>query len=387
MLRKIAVSIAFLMACFLAAVPSARAQERVDGQLLGYDGKPLPDATIQLKSADTGQSFNLKTDKNGKFIQLGVTAGIYEMTVIVQGKPVFTQKVQIKSGVDNTEDLNLKQLAAQQQAANPEAEKKKEEAENKFKELKTQFDAGRTAITEAETLRKQISSAPADQKAALQDKVKADAQTAATAFQAAEKAVDQKDVNNHSTILAYLGESYTLAGQYNDSIDAFQKSLALKPTAGVYNQLSLSQVNAAVAETDPNAMHQKIADAGANCDKATALDASLTAMCWKNIGVVLTNTTHMPEAIAPLQKATQADPKDAQAWYLLGNALSNTITTKQEGEKLIYIVPPGTTDAYQKCIDAAPTGPYAPQCKATLDGISQLSSGVETTVSKKKKKT
>ena len=48
--------------------------------------------------------------------------------------------------------------------------------------------------------------------------------------------------------------------------------------------------------------------------------------------------------------------------------------------KVVYIIPPGTAEAYQKCIDADPNGPYAPQAKAALDNISALSGGVSTQV-------
>jgi hypothetical protein len=97
----------------------------------------------------------------------------------------------------------------------------------------------------------------------------------------------------------------------------------------------------------------------------------------------------LKDAIAPFQKATQANPKDAQAWFLLGSAFTGTIDTKQEGDKVVYIIPPGTAESYQKCIDADPNGPYAPQAKAALDNIAQLSGGVQTQIgtdSKKKKK-
>ena len=93
----------------------------------------------------------------------------------------------------------------------------------------------------------------------------------------------------------------------------------------------------------------------------------------------------MKEAIVPLQKAAQADPKDAQTWFLLGAALSATIETKVQGDRMIYIIPPGTIEAYQKCIDVAPNGPYAAQAKQVLDGLAAMSGG-EQTVEKKKKK-
>jgi hypothetical protein len=85
----------------------------------------------------------------------------------------------------------------------------------------------------------------------------------------------------------------------------------------------------------------------------------------------------MDAAVDPLQKATQADPKDAQSWYLLGGALTAIIVPKQVGDKLTADTT-AAADAYQKCIDAAPTGPYAPQAKQALDELAALSGGVST---------
>ena len=389
MLRKIAARTILTLAFLLVAISGAHAQGRVDGTVLGMDGKPFVGATLEFKSAETGQSYTVKTDKDGKYIQLGVTPGMYDVTVVDKGTPVFTQKFLVKNQVESTLDINLKELAAAQAAAqaaaHPEEAKKKEDAENKFKDLKIQFEAAKAAMVEATDLRKQVKAAPADQRADLQSKLDADLQTAITAFSKAEQDVGEKDVNNHSTILASLGQAYELSGKHDEAIAAYQKANEIKPNANNFSQISLSQANAAAALPDPKAMHAKLDEAAASCDKAISLDLTIASMCWKNLGVVLTNTAHMPEAISPLQKASQADPKDAQIWFLLGNALSNTIDTRQEGEKITYIIPPGTTEAYQKCIDAAPAGPYATQCKSLLDGLAQLSGGEETKVSKKKK--
>lgn len=385
MLRKIAARIAFLLAFLLVAISGARAQGRVDGQVLDMAGKPFADITLQFKSETTGQTYTMKTGKDGKYIQLGVSAGVYNVEVISKGTTIYKQQFAVKDATENTLDINLKELAAAQAAAHPEEEKKKADADEKFKDLKVQFEAGKAAMAEATDLRKQLKTVAADQKTATQEKLDADVQTAITAFQKAEQDVAEKEVNNHETILALLGQAQQLGGKYDDSVATYQKAIALKPMANDYSQLSLSQANAALSQPDPKAIHSELEEAAASCEKAASLEATLAAMCWKNMGIVLSNKGHLPEAVAPLQKASQADPKDAQTWLLLGGALTATIDTKQEGEKLIYIVPPGTADAYQKCMDAAPTGPYAAQCKSALDGIAQLSGGAETKVSKKKK--
>jgi tetratricopeptide (TPR) repeat protein len=386
MLRKIAICFAFLLAFVLTAVPAARAQARVDGEIRGMDGNVVPDATITLKGTESGQTYTLKTDKKGKFVQIGVTAGTYDMSIIINGQTAFTGKIAIKNGEDNTQNINLKELAAQQAAAHPEEEKKKEETEDKMKDLKIQFAAGKDALTEADSLRKQIPTAPADQKAAMQDKMNADIQTGLTAFQKAETDVTEKDPTNHATVLSYLGQAYRMSGQYDKAIDAYQKSIGFKPSATVYNQLSLSQISGGAVATDPAKVKASVGEASDSCDKAIALDPTMAAMCWKNIGAVLINNHHQPEAVDALQKASAADPKDAQTWFLLGGALTSTMTYKTEGDKEIMVITPGTQEAYQKCIDVAPSGPYAPQCKQSLTELAALTGGVETNVGGKKKK-
>jgi hypothetical protein len=83
----------------------------------------------------------------------------------------------------------------------------------------------------------------------------------------------------------------------------------------------------------------------------------------------------LADAVAPLQKATQLNPQDALAWKLLGDALTNTITSKPEGGKTVYFIPPGTIEAYQRCLQLEPDGPYAEQVKAALEGFAQLTKG------------
>ncbi|HTR46455.1 MAG TPA: carboxypeptidase regulatory-like domain-containing protein [Verrucomicrobiae bacterium] len=379
------------LAFFLAFATIAAAQDaRVAGQVLDRDGKPWPGVTVEIKS-DVGRVFTVKTDKDGKFSQLGLNSGVYTITYSLPPELNYVTQKQISSGQDNDASVNFKQVLAQQQA-NPEQQKAREEAANAFKNMKAHVDAGDAALSDADEIRKQLKAAPADQKSALQDKLNTDYQTAITELQAAEQGVGPKDGRNHAIILSNLGIAQNLAGHYDDSAASYQKAIELNPQAGYYAGLSQALANSAAMQTDPAAVAAKIADAGANCDKVTALDPApaTTARCWRNIGIVLTNKGNLKDAIGPLQKATAADPKDAQGWYLLGSAYTGTIDTKQEGDKMTYIIPPGTADSYQKCIDADPAGPYAAQCKTMLDSLAAMaggdiiSTGTKKSTSKKK---
>ena len=102
-----------------------------------------------------------------------------------------------------------------------------------------------------------------------------------------------------------------------------------------------------------------------------------TPPCTGVISAVgLYNSGRIKESLDPLKKATEADPKNAQAWYLLGAALVNTMEFKTEGDKMTPIMQPGTIEAYQKAIDLDPGGPYAAQAKDGLEALQAMGIGI-----------
>jgi tetratricopeptide (TPR) repeat protein len=384
-----AISILSALIMVLAFATAIRAQDtgRLNGEILDKDGKPYADVTVVIKNSDTGQTYTAKTDKNGKFVQLAMKSGIYTITSTnAKDNFSFAEKILISLDHENEYKLNVKEAMAQ---AGPSAEEKKkqEEQAEKFKNMKVHFDAGVVAMNEANDLRTQIRTATADQKSALQQKRSTDCQTAVTEFSQAEQGVGPKDVKNHAMVLGNLGAADECAAKYDDAAASFQKAIDLQPAAGYYTGLATNDANAGAISTDPKAAEAKFSDANAACDKAVALDPASGATCWKNLGIVLSNKGRMKDAIVPLQKATTADPKDAQSWFMLGNAMTATIEPKQEGDKMTYVIPPGTKEAYQKAIETGGAGSaVAKQAQDALDGLNAMSGGEDTSVGKKKKK-
>lgn len=371
--------LALLLAPMLLLTPAAGAQTtRLSGKVLDLQGNPYPDVVITITNKDTGQSFVVKTDKDGSYQRIGLTSGIYDVN-FKKDNINYTVTAKVDSNMGDKGwvlNENFKEIAAKQ-GYDVEAAKKQAEAANKFKEMKTHFDNGVHAITDADATKQKLRTSAADQKATLQAQLNTDYQMAVTEFEQAQQSAPEKDPNL-PTILGNLGVAYDGAGKYPEAVDTLQKAVALKPTPALYMQLGTDLTRVG-----------KIPEAGAACDKAGTLDPTNKMegeMCYKNIGVVLTNAGKMKEAIDPLQKATGMDPKDADAWYLLGNALTAQIDTKKEGGKDVYIIPPGTTEAYQKYLELEPSGPHAGEAKASLESLAQLSGGTATTVVVKKKK-
>jgi len=377
---------ALFVALLLPAIAAAQGTASLAGQVTGLDGKPDPDVIVTIKNPDTGQSWQVKADKDGRYQQLGLLGAVYEIAVKSEKENIDSPVGKIRVTTDQVNTLNIKLKDIFGGGPSAEEVKKREEEENKFKNVKLHFDNGVKAMDDANALQTQIKTAPADQKSSLQEKRTADCQTAVTEFQQAEQGVGAKEVKNHAVILARLGSAAECAGKYDAAAAAFQKAAELQPQPGYYLAYATNLANVGVSLTDTTAAAAKFTDANAACEKAVSLDATIGAACWKNLGIVLSNKNRQKEAIAPLQKATQSDPKDAQTWFLLGSAYTSLIESKQQGDKMVYVIPPGTAEAYQKAIDAAPNGPYAAQAKDMLASLAAMGGGEETSLSSKKKK-
>ncbi len=259
------------------------------------------------------------------------------------------------------------QQSKQDQQKDAEAAKKaQEEAKAKFAAMKGHFDAGTMALDHAKALRAQMDKLPKDQQASMQGQLDMTAGTAITELQAALEGTADTD-SNHPLIMAKLGEAYEADAKYAEAADAYQKAVALKPDPAYYN--NLGNCLARLGKTD---------DATAAYQQAIQLDPTNTAMYWRNLAVGLYNTGKIKESLDPLRKATDADPKSAQAWYLLGAALVNTMEFKQDGDKLVPVMQPGTMEAYQKAIDLDPNGPYGAQAKDGLAQLQAMGVGIDT---------
>jgi tetratricopeptide (TPR) repeat protein len=391
MRRLIPFCVILAAALLLPAIAAAQTTS-ASGQIIDDQGAPWAGIDVMIQNTTTGQTFDAKTDKDGRYTQLGLQPGVYKFTVVSQPDEkgqrfTYSETHALKSQQDNDVDINLKKIIA---TSHPEAQKNAKEAEEskaKFNNMKSHFDAGVAAMSDSDTLRTQLTTTPADQRGAVQDKLNTDYKTAIGEFQQAQQADAPTDVKNQAIIWANLAQVYEYSGQYDDAVNAYEKAISFQPTPAYYTNLSKVIANQAAALTDPSASAQKIADATADCDKVAALDLTAPiSMCYKNIGIILSNKGDMKDAIPPLQKTTESNPKDSQAWFLLGSALLATAETKQEGNKITTVFPPGTEDAFKKCIDTdpkGPSGPYASQAKEVLNDMASMNGGEATTVKKK----
>ena len=361
-------------------IPRAAAQGDgvVRGQILDVVGKPWVDVTIQIVS-DQGAKQDTKTDKSGNYSFRGLRPGVYSVLVILPApnKPYET-KLQVQSGAEAKADVNFKDVVAKQGSVATEQIKKQEEEKAKFEGMKQHFTAGAELLEQERKAKDEVSRASADQRDAAKAKVTDLSNQAVAEFTAAQKAATEKDTNQH-IIWAKLGEAYDLAGRNDDAINAYQQAIALKPDIpGYHNNLGNVQARSG-----------KVDEARASYTKSAELDPPNAATAWRNFGISLYNAGRLKEAVEPLKKASELDPKNPQVWYLLGAALVGSMETKKNGDKLEFIIQPGTVEAYQKAVELDPNGgpnSYGAQAKLGLEALQQISPGIDTKVNVRKKK-
>ncbi len=360
-----------ILGLWILGAGSASAQATLRGTVYDVEGKPFPGVKVIIRSNDTGAVHEVTTDAKGEYLLAGLRGGNYTLVFRVKEQDLLTQPIRIPGSGEFKFDANFKELLA----AELENIKRQEAEREKFETMKAAFDAGTVTLEQAKQLRNRAATAPSAERGELQSQLNQLAQSAISSFEQARQAAGETDRNLH-LIYAKLGESYEVAGRYEEAIAAYQKAVELRPTeSSYYNNLGNTLAKAG-----------KIDEARLAYQKSAELNPTRAAEAWMNLGIVLWQNYRYEEAIEPLQKSLELNPQNAQAWYVLGASLVGLMQFKQEGDKNIPILRPGTVEAYQKCIEVDPNGPFAAQARQALAELEAIGVGISTRVNVKKKK-
>ena len=124
-----------MLAIMLAAIFSVTALAQsntgtVKGVCKDFDGKPIPQATLEWVNQNTGRKYSLKTNNKGEYFSLGIDPGKYNVALIKDGKQLYNFQ-NFPVGLEEvTLDFDLQKEQAKQGAAaglSPEELKKHEE--------------------------------------------------------------------------------------------------------------------------------------------------------------------------------------------------------------------------------------------------------------------
>jgi tetratricopeptide (TPR) repeat protein len=373
---RIAVMLALIagpLAAWLGTAAYAQAPSTLSGTVLDLTGKPYPDVTITITNVATNKASEATTDAKGHYTASGLTGGDYNVDFKAKDESqkdqlIWQAGLKLQAGTTPTYDVNLKDLQAQGKLAAIEEQKKRAVAEQQFQALKTHYDAGLAAIDQMKAAQAQLPKTPKDQQDPIKEKITQAGSSAVTELNAALGLMKADDANR-SIVLSRLGEAYESMSKWQEAADTYQKSIALKPdVAANYNNLG-----------NDLAKLGKVDDARAAYQKYVDLNPNDAALAWRNFCIVLYQANRMKEAIEPCEKATTLDPKNAQAWLLLGVAKVNTMEFKTEGDKITPVIQPGTIEAYQHAIDLDPNGDIGGQAKQGLESLQAMGVGGITT--------
>src|SRR5262245_59904157 len=85
-----------LLATLVFALP-ASAQGLVQGMVTDTSGQPIDGASVVIEAEGTNRHFDMKTNKKGEFMQIGLSSGGYKITA-TKDKLTATQNVRVSQG-------------------------------------------------------------------------------------------------------------------------------------------------------------------------------------------------------------------------------------------------------------------------------------------------
>jgi tetratricopeptide (TPR) repeat protein len=250
--------------------PPAQAQTgTARGKVLDAQGQPVADAKITIEyQGGITRKFEVKTNKKGEYMQVGMQPGPYRFTASKDGYQPAVTEFRISLG-DPTEIPAFKLLTAAQAGQQP-------------------------------------GSAQAELRASFQKAVELQSAGKLDEAEAAYKAILEK-VPDVPEVYQNLGAVYALKKDFPAAEAALLKALELRPdSADTATQLAKLYHDNGQPE---KAMEIMTKSAGANPTDAKA---------QFNQGIFLLNANKNEEATAAFEAAVKADPNMAEAYYRLG---------------------------------------------------------------------
>ena len=306
-------SFAVLFAMVLAAPAFAQSGGMVRGVVSDEKGAPVEGATVVIQATGgNNRRFEVKSNRRGEFIQIGLSSGPYEVTASKEKLNSAPATVSVRVG--QTAEANLV-LGVNAALANADLAAKAAELKKIFEEGVVASNAGR----HDEALEK---------------------------FNQANLIIPNCfDCYNN------IGFVYTQKKEYGKAEEAYKKATEIRPDdAAAYNGLA----NIYNAQRKFDLAAQASAKAAELSGGAGAGAAGGSADALFNQGVILWNGGKVAEAKKAFQDAIAADPNHAESHYQLGMALVNEGNLAE------------AATAFETYLKLAPNGPNAPTAKSLV---------------------
>jgi Tfp pilus assembly protein PilF len=304
----------------MGAATPALAQSVMRGKVVDAKGQPVEGATVLFEAQGVNRRVEVTTDRNGDFLQVGLSSGEYKVTASKEGVGSQTMPARVTQGQNQPLSFTLAPAAA--------------------------------ASTGISTADKEAAARLAALAAQGVDAMKAGQNDAAIA------AFTEVVATVPTCIDCYynLGVAYTNKKEYDQAEAAYKKVIELKPdSADAYT--GLANIYNAQKKFD------LAAEASASAAKYSAAAGGLaggSAETIYNQGVILFNAQKYPEAKEQFEAAVKADPNMPMAHYQLG------MTALNLGDFATAV------SALESYLKLDPDGPKAAEVKASLPALQAM---------------
>ena len=328
----------------LAQAPTAK----IHGHVTDPTGMPKGVGTVSL-STDGGKTlkYSFPVNASGDYTGDGVAPGTYTVVLrlpdTAEGKLVdHIDNVKIAAGDDLKQDVDMSRQAYLDQLT-PEQKKQVEE-----------FKKKNADIMKTNGVIKNLNADLAEARQDNKDKKYAEAETLM---------LKDTGMKPDGELLWYeLGMAQLGEKKWDDAAASLKKAADLGAAAKKPNPELIAGAQAAMGEVD--ARNNKPADAAAQYDLAAKTNPAKAGFYYLNETVIFFNVGNADAQAAAADKAIAADANNPLPYYLKGQALAGKITV--DPKTGAYSTPPGMVEAYNKYLQLAPTGQYAPDVKALL---------------------
>jgi Flp pilus assembly protein TadD len=296
------------------AVPVSAQTGMIKGKVVDAEKKPVDGAKVTVQQVDTNSKFELKTKKNGEYMQIGVPPGNYKVTVEKDGLSA-TKTTRIS--LDLTElDFTLTKGGSTEGMSKEDAAKvaaKNEAIRAAFKEGATLSNAGKH-----------------DEAIAKFNEV-------------------LKDVPKCAECYIGIGASNAAKKDYAAAEAAYKKAIEIDPNmVDAYNGL-------ATVYNDQKKFTEAQAMSAEGMKRATAGGGSGSADALYNAGVIAWNANDFPKAQEQFAAAVAANPNHAESHFMLGRVYLNLGKLPEAAKEF---------EAYTKI---APNGPNAKEATSNFE--------------------
>lgn len=363
-----------------AAQAQAPAKEgKIHGHVNNAVGQPVKGVVVEFTKQMSGElkdrkwDYKFTADENGDY-KGTVAAGDYFGMATAEGKNLdFAENVKVAAGEDKTVSFDMSRpeyvakMSEEDKKALEEYKKKAGaamEANKVITNLNTTLKTVREDLHNAAANSGDVSKDVDDMKNATQAKPDEGVLwiTYGDTLSAQGDHLAKADKDAHKSVLS----DTDAMKMYTDAAEAYKKGADLnaaskKPVpadqAIAYNQMGNTLAKAG-----------KPQDATTAFEKAATLDPTKAGMYYGNEAAILFNNGATAEAAAAADKAIAADPNKPDPYFVKGQALIGKATVDKAGK---ISAPPECIAAYQKYLELAPEGKFAPQVKDILTGMGQ----------------